>query len=439
MGSSHYSELILDIKAVGVKKTTKQLADLKMQVGHLGSVAQRIGGNFQILKTKLRNFVNTFQAWALSVMFFGMLIQRTFTNIAKSGIKTFKEISDSASAQVQALGRLEAAWTFVKWSVGNAITTALLPLMPIILTIVAAVTDWVNAHPKLAGQLVLVGILVGALLFLIGALSLGVFGVIAMFEKFSKIRPFWAVMVGVLTIIALIAIWKSDFLQTNEKIAASLAVLGIGIMAIALMFGFWPVAVVAAVVAMIGLIWLFRDQVGDLMVALVVKWAIFNLDMQIAFFEMLGNLELKARDFAKKLIEIFNMIPGINIDTSGWKDTPTIADVYSAQLQVTRDNLQSGLEGMNDNQTFTERFAELMGLAAREAQEANPMESILNDALLNTDLLNQDLAGQNQIVIENVEVNNPTNVTEGVEQAMQEVLDGINNVVGTQNMPNIGG
>ena len=42
------------------------------------------------VKKKLDNLLNSFQDWALSILFFGMAIQRIFSRIGRTALDTFK-------------------------------------------------------------------------------------------------------------------------------------------------------------------------------------------------------------------------------------------------------------------------------------------------------------------------------------------------------------
>jgi hypothetical protein len=162
------------------------LVELRAKVKGFQTNIKKATNSLRSINKAVTNFGKKFTMWALSTMFFGMLLQRTFMNIGKTALKTFKDIAGASSMQVQGLARLEAAWTFLKFSVGNALATALLPLIPAILRIVTTVSDWVNKNPELTAGIIGLGVALGSLLFVGSSLFLGMQGLAGLWGFLSK-------------------------------------------------------------------------------------------------------------------------------------------------------------------------------------------------------------------------------------------------------------
>ncbi len=124
-----------------------------------------------------------FQMHLLSLMFFGMMLQRTFNKVMQSSVDAFMKISEGATLAGQGITALSAHWEYLKFAVGNAIATALLPFLPVITNIIEKIVDWVSENPKLVAAIVMIGLAAGTALLTFGQLGLGIMGVIMWVEK----------------------------------------------------------------------------------------------------------------------------------------------------------------------------------------------------------------------------------------------------------------
>jgi len=93
------------------------------------------------------NMMPKFKMHLLSVMFFGMMLQRMMERLAMSTVSTFMKITEGQTTQAQAITRLTANWEYLKFSIGHAIATVLEPLLPIIEPIFEAIADFVQQNP----------------------------------------------------------------------------------------------------------------------------------------------------------------------------------------------------------------------------------------------------------------------------------------------------
>jgi len=134
----------------------------------------------------------SFDMSALSIMFFGMAIQRLFMGLIKMGVGTFKELTKGNTEASSAISHLEANFQLLKFTIGDAIMEALMPFMDDIVKMVTKVSDWITENKKLVGWIVIVGTVIGTLLFVMGTLILGFGGVITylgkMISYFGKMK-----------------------------------------------------------------------------------------------------------------------------------------------------------------------------------------------------------------------------------------------------------
>jgi len=99
----------------------------------------------------------------LSMMFMGMAIKRTFTNILRTTLSTFNRIMQESGFFGTAVQRLGVHWEYLKFVIGSTINRALEPLMPFIIKLINGFAAMVQAHPEETFRAI-VGILSGAAL-----------------------------------------------------------------------------------------------------------------------------------------------------------------------------------------------------------------------------------------------------------------------------------
>lgn len=163
-----------------------------------------------------------FQGWALSIMFAGMAIERTFKSIAKTAISTFNEVSSTMMGTTTATTILSGTLKYLSFVVGQALNTVFAALLPYLLPIIDAITDWVQKHPKLTAAIVLGGLALGIFLKLMGMtvlvianglipLFLGLKPIILAAFPAATLATFATALLILAGIVAVvIALWMSD-------------------------------------------------------------------------------------------------------------------------------------------------------------------------------------------------------------------------------------
>ena len=143
-------DIIMRFKSEGVPYVVTQISKL-------GNVTSQLTYKFD----EANNLVDTFDKkvidtrkhfawWALSVMFFAMQVNRTIGKVMTSSINTMMKMTSGATLAGQAVTRLGVHWEFLKFSIGEAIGEALIPLLPALLGFIDMIADFIQQHPEVA-------------------------------------------------------------------------------------------------------------------------------------------------------------------------------------------------------------------------------------------------------------------------------------------------
>lgn len=160
--------------------------------------AQRITKSF---RNQVENTDVKFAGWAMSIMFFGMALQKTFDTIWKSSTKTFNDIMHSVDGTTTGFDMLEGSMKFLQFSVGEALE----PLAAALVPVIDFVTDLVQKNPELTREIIKWGIILGTLFMVGGAGKLAYDGFasfgIAIGDSSNAIDTFGGKVANVATII----------------------------------------------------------------------------------------------------------------------------------------------------------------------------------------------------------------------------------------------
>jgi phage-related protein len=238
------------------------------------------------LRDSIKKSLSTFSGWAMSIMFFGMAIQRTFTNIAKSAISTYMKITEGTTPASRGVLRLRAEFEFLKYTIGKVITETLAPFIPKIVEIIKKIRDWIKENKELATKILFWGIVIGFALMWIGMLVLGLKGLAEAFLipikgiiKFAKFIRWLSVatklpmlviiavilLIGVIiySIIQIVRNWGKDW----SKVFKWMGIAVLALAGILLLLVSWIPALIAAIVAIVligvGYIIQYWDQIKE--------------------------------------------------------------------------------------------------------------------------------------------------------------------------------
>jgi len=157
-----------------VETVTKQMARGMRQVT---TVTNAYGRTVQKTERTISGLTRRFEFHYLSILFFGMAIRRTFETMARSATQTYLKMTEGQTQAGQALLGLSASFSFLSFTVGEALGRFLEPFLPTIISIVNVVGDWISQNETLVGGLIAAGLAVGTFLMWTGILKLGLMGI----------------------------------------------------------------------------------------------------------------------------------------------------------------------------------------------------------------------------------------------------------------------
>jgi len=149
--AQHYFMIVFEV----IDKATKALQVIDKNLDTVQNDLKELNTNFK-----------GFDMGAMSIMFFGQAIMRTFGGIFRSLLNTSELAKKNTTAFGQATSRLTASWEFLKFTIINALSNpAFIEMIDNLITTVEKVAEWVQNNDELV-----VGIgKVSALLFALGA------------------------------------------------------------------------------------------------------------------------------------------------------------------------------------------------------------------------------------------------------------------------------
>ncbi|WP_298753002.1 hypothetical protein [uncultured Arcobacter sp.] len=283
------------------------IVNLSMNAKGFSNVFDKAKKQISRFQTGLEKWFKRFDGWALSIMFFGMAIQRVFSTIMKSGVKTFQDIMHSVEGTVTPFDRLKASIESLKFEVGNAIAGYLEPLMPTILGILDRLDEWMQVNQKLVSEIIIFGFAIGTILMAFGMLWLGMKPIVmAIYYIITKRLLAPLLLIGLMAY-DVTAIWGMEMPKWQKLISTViLAVVGLGV-AVGLLPIWWAIAFAAVLAIVIK----FREKIAINWLILSTRIAVFIKDMQYKFESGLLNIWMVWASFFKKIINAWN-------STFGW-------------------------------------------------------------------------------------------------------------------------
>jgi len=145
----------------------------------LVNVVDKASAQLNRVQNRLQQFGRSFKMEYLSLLFFGMAIQRMFLGLARTGMDAYMKITEGQTEFGQSTLKLAAAWEYTKFVIGEAIGSVLTALLPTILPIIRKITDWVEQNKELVGWIIIIGVILGTLMMTFGIVALGIRGMLA--------------------------------------------------------------------------------------------------------------------------------------------------------------------------------------------------------------------------------------------------------------------
>jgi len=226
-----------ELLARGAAKYGKTVGQLSGELQRQGVYIDKTGramsvttGKFLKTKDAIRSAaknIKEFRMELLGTLFFGMMLQKMFLGLARSAVDSFMKITEGQTAAAQAITRLSGAWQFLKFSIGDALATALMPFMDTIVGIIDKVADWIEQNPKLVATILIVGAAVGTILMAFGALGLGITSTIQAFGFLGKAftaftgllaaHPIILIIMGIIAAVLLLyTLWTNNWFNIRQ-------------------------------------------------------------------------------------------------------------------------------------------------------------------------------------------------------------------------------
>jgi hypothetical protein len=339
----------------------------------------------------LKGLQNMLLGVGLASLFAGMALKNAAQGAIKSFAKTFTEVTEGSTLYNQTLGRLSASFQFLKFSMMDAFLAS--SGGQNLIDMLIKIMDWFSALPDSVKNfifwLIIIGLVVGAVAMIFGQIVLALLGplsiVMFLYERLGLVKtvvdliwkaiklvakPFLAILIIVLAVIAITKIWNSD-MSLLSKIILTIIVVMITLLLLAMLFGIsfslpllLVIALIAIVVALGIALVLAGDHmklsflkairaIGNFMYTQITKRLLFILDLAGRFSKTAKNMAAKIRGV------------GITFDTSmGDKIAALEAKIAAKQAEKAAgatdeksifDKAKSGMdefkEGVTNNYT----------------------------------------------------------------------------------------
>lgn len=175
-----------------VNKSTKQLQEVNKTISRVAKNGDRITESFKKVngqwKLTSQNMVKNskiagrqFQGWAMSIMFFGMAVQRVFSSIWKASQRTFQDVSHSVDGAVTGFDMLEGSMKFLQFTAGAALE----PLAEMLVPFVDKMTDIIGRNPEMVAGVTKWGSALGGIFMVGGTGALAINGFLELGDKIS--------------------------------------------------------------------------------------------------------------------------------------------------------------------------------------------------------------------------------------------------------------
>jgi hypothetical protein len=161
-----------ELAAMNAAKRTKTYNNLWTANERFAAKSERAYRKLSSTLSNTKERELPFRGYAMSIMFAGMAIQRTFDQIWVSGTKAFQEISHSVEGTVTQYDMLDGSVKYLQYTMGAALE----PVVGMILPIIDALGNLIDKHPELFKWIFIVGSVLGALFTIGGAGALAIDG-----------------------------------------------------------------------------------------------------------------------------------------------------------------------------------------------------------------------------------------------------------------------
>jgi len=337
-------------RATKFDTSQQQILKVNQQINRRIQAAQRKRLQAQKAEqARLKGLGNAALGAGLSMLFLGMQLKALSQRTLQSIFKTFSEVTQGTMAYNQTIGRVSAAFEFLKFSIADAFMTSELgqALIENLITIFDFLSSASDETKIFLVIVLLLGVAFGALAMVLGQLIIPLkialdSGLSLKMVALGIGAVLTSVVIILIAIYALVQIWNSD-MGIIKKIGLSMIIIFAAILAILFMFG---VTLSAPIVLMVALI--------ALVVALGLALVLAGDEFKLAFFRAILAIGQKIKDVIiggiRGAISLANNIPGVNIktpsfdnfmDLSGLQSKVTTLEASIAQRKAEREAKKS--------------------------------------------------------------------------------------------------
>jgi len=260
----------------------------------------------------LKRFEKLFLGAGLAALFTGMAIKNAAQQALNATFKTFQTVTEGTMLYNETLGRLSAAFEFLKFQIAETFLTS--ELGKLLLDVLVGIFDKISGLPEefqvLIGAGLVFFVILGGVLMVLGQMLLALLGIVAALEfmgfttgasflpKLFLVLGVVAVIFGIFSLIvgAVLAARDGNIELAKKLILVATIVTFIAVV-LALMFGA-PIAAIAILIAFV------------VAMGLALKFA--GAEFKLAFFKAIrdiGNFMIKAMlEPINRVIRAFNRV-----------------------------------------------------------------------------------------------------------------------------------
>lgn len=286
------------------------IRDLDKEAKNAAAATKKLNKSIQDAKKSLKEFKMEY----LSVMFFGMAIQRAFMGILRAGYQTWSTVTDGTSKAGGAMTQLQAAWEFFKFSLFDALIGSgiFAWFVENVLKLVEWWGDLSDSAKELTAETLLTGAAIGTIMAVGGTIMLGLGGLGTVLVEAEIAKTKLAAILGVFTIGLAISNAAETFSDVREGkwVEGLMSAMATAFQAVAAMKfikgkgGGWLLVIGVALDAADSSV--FWDAMFGIMSALSALWVTLFEEIGENFSQIVGN---KIADYLEYMANLLKNLP----------------------------------------------------------------------------------------------------------------------------------
>lgn len=240
------NELAIEVRAIVIaaqkkidkfsKRVRAQFDGIRKSQAGVSKETQNLNKNLDKTKKKIEQV--PFAGYAMSIMFAGMALQSMSMSLYKWGTKAFQEISHSVEGTITNTDLLEGSMKYLGFTIGQALE----PTIGLLIPIIDMISAWTEKNPELTKGLIVIGAVLGTLLFVGGSLKLAFDGFAGLLLKLGpaitvikaavvglasavgiSVGAVIAIIVAILAV--LVAMWVTNFAGMKDFVRETFGII----------------------------------------------------------------------------------------------------------------------------------------------------------------------------------------------------------------------